>query len=449
MFAHSPPFATDVLTCYTTFTNPEVKEMAIEEQNNRDLRATLALSQEEAHNGTTRTLTLTGGRLVSVTIPAGAYEGQEIRLEGQGQAIGEQPPGALILTIAIASPENSSPPVLHEDSNSATLLTHLPPPPPPASAQSSYSGITTGNSYPYSYYPSQGESQYYQQQQPYASQYGQQTPYITGAPYAPPGTKPRSSILMIILIALIILVLGVSLPIYYFTVYTPQQIAAQATATVVARSTGTAQANATSTAQVVDATATVVSGHQASYNQTTSSTPVLDDPMQNATLYNWDTGTGCAFTNGEYHVTIAQKDVFLYCAAESTNFSNFLYQVQMKIVSGDFGGIIFRADTTNTKFYLFRIGQDGTYDLYYYPDKEGNHAKNLLSGNSTLIHTGANQNNLIAAIANNNTIDLYINKKYLLSVNDSSLSSGKIGVIAQGGANAADVVYTHAQVWNL
>ncbi|HZO74249.1 MAG TPA: DnaJ C-terminal domain-containing protein [Ktedonobacteraceae bacterium] len=430
--------------------------MAIEEQNNRDLRATLALSQEEARNGTTRTLTLSGGRFVTVTIPAAAYEGQEIRLEGQGQAVGEQPPGALILTIAIASPENSSPPVLHEDANSATLLTHLSPPPPPSGAQSSYPGAATANSYPYSYYPPQGEPQYHQQQQQNYVQYGQQTPYTTGTPYTPPRSKPRSPALMIALITLIILVLGVSIPIYYVTILGPQQAAAQATSTAVAKVAGTAAVNATSTAQVVgtaqaqaSATATVIASHQAKYDQITSGTPVLDDPMQNATLYNWDTGTGCAFTNGEYHVTIAQKNVFLYCAAESTNYSNFLYQVQMKIVNGDFGGIIFRADTTNTKFYLFRIGQDGTYDLYYYPDKEGTHAKNLLSGNSSLILTGANQNNLIAAVANNNTIDLYINKKYLISVNDPSLNSGKIGVIAQGGANAADVVYTHAQVWTL
>ena len=115
----------------------------------------------------------------------------------------------------------------------------------------------------------------------------------------------------------------------------------------------------------------------------------------------------------------------------------------------DFGGIIFRADTTNTKFYLFRVGQDGSYDLYYYPDKEGAHAKNLASGNSTSILTGANQTNLIAVAANNGAIDLYINKKYLTSVNDSSLSSGKVGVIAQGGASPGDVAYTQAQVWKL
>ncbi|HEU5227331.1 MAG TPA: DnaJ C-terminal domain-containing protein [Ktedonobacteraceae bacterium] len=430
--------------------------MAIEEQGSRDLRATLALSQEEARNGTTRTLTLAGGRFVTVTIPAGAYEGQEIRLENQGQAMGGQPAGALILTIAIASAENSSPPSLYEDANSATLLTHLPPPPPPQAAQSSYPGIATTGSNPYSYYPPQGDTPYYYQQQTTYGPYGQQAPPNTGTPYAPSVPKRRSSVLTITLITLIFLVVSAGGFVYYTTIYTPQQIAAQATATVVAKVTATAGVKATATAQVVataqaqaSATATVVNGLQANYNQITGNTPVLDDPLQNANLYNWDTGTGCAFTNGEYHVTIAQKDVFLYCSEQAADFSNFAYQVQMKIINGDFGGIIFRADTTNTKFYLFRIGQDGSYDLFYYPDKEGAHAKTLISGNSALILTGANQNNLIAAVVNNNTIDLYINKKYLISVNDPVLKTGKIGVIAQGGANAADVVYTHAQVWKL
>src|SRR5690242_12286349 len=191
--------------------------MAIEEQGSRDLRATLALSQEEAHNGTTRTLTLAGGRFVTVTIPAGAYEGQEIRLENQGQTMGGQPAGALILTIAIASPENSGPPSLYEDANSATALIHFPPPPPPQGGPSSYPGAATAGSHPYSYYPPQGETPYYYQQQTYG-QYGQQTPPITGTPYAPSAPKRRSPVLMITLITLILLVAGAGSFIYYAAV---------------------------------------------------------------------------------------------------------------------------------------------------------------------------------------------------------------------------------------
>src|SRR2546421_4805732 len=81
--------------------------MAYEGQQNGDVRATLALSQAEAREGTTRTLNLPGGQQVVVPVPPGTYNGQEIRLEGQGQPSGYGGSrGALILTIAIASGEN-------------------------------------------------------------------------------------------------------------------------------------------------------------------------------------------------------------------------------------------------------------------------------------------------------------------------------------------------------
>ncbi len=71
-----------------------------------DIRATLVISETEALIGTSRTLTLPGGRLLSVFVPEGTQDGQVIRLEGQGElsSSGGQP-GALILTIAIRQAE--------------------------------------------------------------------------------------------------------------------------------------------------------------------------------------------------------------------------------------------------------------------------------------------------------------------------------------------------------
>ncbi|MBA2288383.1 MAG: hypothetical protein H0W02_23145, partial [Ktedonobacteraceae bacterium] len=49
-----------------------------------DIRATLAISAEEASRGTVRTLTLANGRTVTVQIPPGAHSGQVLILIGQG-----------------------------------------------------------------------------------------------------------------------------------------------------------------------------------------------------------------------------------------------------------------------------------------------------------------------------------------------------------------------------
>jgi hypothetical protein len=67
-----------------------------------DLHATLAISELEARDGTSRSIRLPGGRQTSVVVPAGAYEGQVISLEGLGEsAFPGGPRGTLTLTITI------------------------------------------------------------------------------------------------------------------------------------------------------------------------------------------------------------------------------------------------------------------------------------------------------------------------------------------------------------
>src|SRR5438105_2273635 len=69
------------------------------------IHTTLAISYAEALNGTSRTLTLAGGRHVRVDVPPGIQNGQVIRVSGQDSTFGSG--GAtipLLLTIAIAAP---------------------------------------------------------------------------------------------------------------------------------------------------------------------------------------------------------------------------------------------------------------------------------------------------------------------------------------------------------
>ncbi len=55
-----------------------------------------------------------------------------------------------------------------------------------------------------------------------------------------------------------------------------------------------------------------------------------------------------------------------YCQASNTNFSDFAYEVQVTIVKGDRGGIVFRNDHTKGNNDYFFIGQDGTYALWIF-----------------------------------------------------------------------------------
>jgi serine/threonine protein kinase/streptogramin lyase len=70
-------------------------------QNSGEIRATLAISLDEVQAGTMRQLTLPGGRLVKVNIPAGINDGTTLRLEGLGMPYYQGgPTGPLMLTIS-------------------------------------------------------------------------------------------------------------------------------------------------------------------------------------------------------------------------------------------------------------------------------------------------------------------------------------------------------------
>ena len=80
-----------------------------QEPDRSDIHAALAISEEEALMGTHRILPLLGGRQVPVSVPAGTKDGQIIRLESQVEPASDRgSPGALILTITIAPPEEQA-----------------------------------------------------------------------------------------------------------------------------------------------------------------------------------------------------------------------------------------------------------------------------------------------------------------------------------------------------
>ncbi len=119
----------------------------------------------------------------------------------------------------------------------------------------------------------------------------------------------------------------------------------------------------------------------------------------------------------------------------------------MTIIQGDCGGILFRGDDASSKFYFFRVCQDGSYALTAFL---GSNNLNGLTGNtSSAIHTGINQPNTIAVVANVSTLDLYVNQQKIDSVSDGTYSHGQVGVVAEASNNQTLVMFSNAKVWTL
>lgn len=467
--------------------------MALDGQHNGDIRATLAVSRDEARLGTTRTLNLPGGRQITLTLPAGLYDGQEVRIEGQGQTGADGRPGALILTIAVPATEHAGfTPIPQAEADARTAFIPAPPP-PPSSSSPSYPSATEGITLPASNpglhpgaysninAPMGAATPIYREAQPPA--YIQSQQYMQAAqgnayqgfqaPQQQGSQRKRglSPVMIASLIVLALLIIAGSGLIYFVAVYQPHQRQIQGTATAQAQLTGTAQVNATATAQAnatataqANATATAqaqqtaqasatAAAYQNIYTSATSGTPALNDSLTAGnTGSNWDESSGqCTFTSSGYQTSESTKGLFIPCMAETPTFGNFAYQVTMSINKGDGGGMLFRSNSANSHYMLFYVDHSGSYELYLYIDSSGKDAKELATGNAD-VHTGYNQSNTLTVIARGNDIYLYINQAFLkhVTVNESgALSSGQIGLFADAINGATQVTYTGAKVWNL
>jgi serine/threonine protein kinase len=221
-------------------------------------------------------------------------------------------------------------------------------------------------------------------------------------------------------------------------------------ATVVANEKGamTATAQAAPTVTAAAATASIIAANPNPYPPG-GGRLILNGLLKNNNDLIWQEDSNCSFKNDGYHVNQQLTGWFTLCATRAASFSNFAFEVVMKIITGDGGGITFRADTTYSKYsaYTLFIRQDGHYFLNLY--QEGRYVKTLTSNLSSTINQGLNQTNLIAVVAKGNTITVYVNHQQIADINDDAYSQGQNGFIADAASNSADVVYTSAKIWAL
>jgi hypothetical protein len=215
-------------------------------------------------------------------------------------------------------------------------------------------------------------------------------------------------------------------------------------------STVTVQTNLTTTSTPLATTATSTGNLETNPYHPFKGTLVLDDPLHdNSKGYGWDVypvntdGAACEFANDGYHV-IEQKSYITACFP-TIQLSHFTFEVQMKVIKGDCGGLTFD-DTTKTAYH-FEVCQDGTYSLFRYDSPTS--SPTLVSGSSPAIKSGLNQSNLIAIVAVDNTFDLYVNRQRINGASDSTYHQGLIGLRASYNGSVVEVVYSNAKAWML
>lgn len=197
----------------------------------------------------------------------------------------------------------------------------------------------------------------------------------------------------------------------------------------------------------------------------TQSKPSLSDPLSmNSDPFQWDVGTGdssfphgsCQFTGGAYDAQVTLP-YFIKMCVSAVSVRDFALQVQMKIIEGVGGGLLFRESVgqgTSNNFYYFYIESNGSYGLIksVYPSA---YTQTLYDFSDPVIKTGLNARNELTVLMIGDTIYLFANGKYLVKIVDSSLSQGQIGVAAgvtdgvAAESNRSTVAFSNLKMWHL
>jgi len=251
---------------------------------------------------------------------------------------------------------------------------------------------------------------------------------------------------LLLLTSVVLLIIVSSGVLFYSAVN--NQIAAsdassQAIATAIARATSFAQA----TAQAI--------AIPNPYPPNTGNL-VLNDPLSdNSQGHNWQVAAtqgnnACQFANRAYQSANDNTSTNLYngtvCFAEHTDFSNFTFQVQITLVQGLCGGIVFRGDSKANNFDRFVICSNAWYD---FRQCSGGYCDVVfVNGLSPAINTALGTTNTLAVVANGPVITIYVNGKQVVSATDSGFSQGQIGLVTSGYNSTLTIAtFRNARVW--
>jgi hypothetical protein len=177
----------------------------------------------------------------------------------------------------------------------------------------------------------------------------------------------------------------------------------------------------------------------------------LNDDLASNSQYQWRVSssdpTKCRFINNTYDVTSNGPN---YCLAEKSNFSDFVYQIQIKILQGTAAGIVFRATDANKTFYYFLITTDGRVMGWRSDPSQTGLVQISHPAFADAVKRKLNQTNVLAVYANGGQLTFFVNGTPVIGpFSDSTYSNGHIGVMVglPNDKSTTEAAYQYAKVW--
>jgi serine/threonine protein kinase len=216
--------------------------------------------------------------------------------------------------------------------------------------------------------------------------------------------------------------------------------------------TATAQAfQAQSTAASLNATATFIASHPYPSYFPGHGEARSYDTLSNEQLFTASTDTTCRFADRSYHVTASEVQRIRYCSSNQVFLVNPAIEVDMEIVRGNCGGIIFRLDRDTGEMYNFAICQNGRCILFRYTANNTTPTV-LYDGTSGAIRLGLGQTNRLGFVAKDALISMFVNGQPVAQFSDSTytlkLEGGhSVGLFATNENSTTEAVFRNFAAW--
>jgi len=155
------------------------------------------------------------------------------------------------------------------------------------------------------------------------------------------------------------------------------------------------------------------------------------------------------FATGAYHIRVDAEETLVW-AASSWDIANFYAEVDAFYVAGpedNSFGISFRQQD-NGDMYIYSASTDGYFRLV---KLEGGEFISIVDWTQTaVVETGPDAVNRIAVLADGASITLFINDQVVDEVEDTSFTSGWLGLSASApGEGGIEVAFDDMRVWDL
>lgn len=197
------------------------------------------------------------------------------------------------------------------------------------------------------------------------------------------------------------------------------------------------------------------------YAQVMCRHPLFTSELNRQDGLRWDENELCRFEQGGYHVLLPTTTYVTECFSHAAPFGpNFALQVDITILKGYSGGLVFRAQgpSSNWDVIVSRIPIDvwGQYNFDLGSTTTPCHLSKdpiaptyCYSPHGTITY-GTGVTNTMMMVALGSQVYLYVNGFFIDQAQTpaSSPLTGFLGVFANGSRVMGDVVFRHLQIWS-